>query len=54
MHFHALLTGLRRIGEQVHNATMILAKGLQDCGHTIEHDVYFDTLKVGSVAAHLS
>ncbi|KAF2350705.1 Glycine cleavage system P protein [Trinorchestia longiramus] len=39
--------GLRRIGQRVHDATLLLAKGLSDAGNTIEHQVFFDTLKVG-------
>lgn len=38
--------GLHRIGQRIHDATMLLAKGLADAGNTIEHQVFFDTLKI--------
>jgi len=39
-------TGLRRIGDRIHDATTMLAKGLTDAGNVLEHSCYFDTLKV--------
>ncbi len=38
--------GLRRIGERVHQRTTALAAALRRLGHTVVHDVYFDTLRV--------
>ena len=38
--------GLRRIAERVHRLTRVLADALQQGGHTIRHDDYFDTLRV--------
>ncbi len=39
--------GLRRIAERVHRYTAALAEGLRQLGHTVEHDFFFDTLRVG-------
>ncbi|XP_013782479.1 glycine dehydrogenase (decarboxylating), mitochondrial-like isoform X1 [Limulus polyphemus] len=38
--------GLRAIANQVHNATLWLAKGIREAGHAMENSVVFDTLKV--------
>jgi len=38
--------GLRRIGQRVHDATLLLAKGLSDAGNSLQHACFFDTLKV--------
>ncbi|XP_066566664.1 glycine dehydrogenase (decarboxylating), mitochondrial [Amia ocellicauda] len=44
--------GLKHIAKRVHNATLILSEGLKRAGHKLEHDVFFDTLKVHcSIAA---
>lgn len=43
--------GLRNIANRVHNATIVLARGLQGSGHTIENECYFDTLKVNATLA---
>ncbi|XP_006627116.1 glycine dehydrogenase (decarboxylating), mitochondrial [Lepisosteus oculatus] len=44
--------GLKHIAKRVHNATLILAEGLKRAGHKLEHDMFFDTLKIHcSVAA---
>ena len=39
-------TGLTTIARRIHRRTAMLAAGLEQLGHTIEHDVYFDTLAV--------
>ncbi|KAL7839693.1 hypothetical protein SRHO_G00263510 [Serrasalmus rhombeus] len=38
--------GLRHIAERTHNATLILAEGLIRAGHKLQHETYFDTLKI--------
>uniref|UniRef100_A0A8C8SVZ8 Glycine decarboxylase n=1 Tax=Pelusios castaneus TaxID=367368 RepID=A0A8C8SVZ8_9SAUR len=38
--------GLKHIARRVHNATLILAEGLKRAGHTLQHDLFFDTLKI--------
>jgi glycine dehydrogenase len=38
--------GLRRIGERVHRQAVTLGEGLRRRGHTVVHDVFFDTLRV--------
>ena len=38
--------GLIKIARQVHNGTLLLAKGLQDSGNTVENGLFFDTIKV--------
>ena len=38
--------GLRAIAERVHNLTKVLATGLDETGHTIRHNAFFDTLRV--------
>uniref|UniRef100_A0A8C9T9J3 glycine dehydrogenase (aminomethyl-transferring) n=1 Tax=Scleropages formosus TaxID=113540 RepID=A0A8C9T9J3_SCLFO len=44
--------GLRHIAERTHNATLILAEGLRRAGHKLQHEMFFDTLKIHcSVAA---
>uniref|UniRef100_A0AAY4BXA4 glycine dehydrogenase (aminomethyl-transferring) n=1 Tax=Denticeps clupeoides TaxID=299321 RepID=A0AAY4BXA4_9TELE len=44
--------GLRHIAERTHNATLILAEGLKRAGHKLQHELFFDTLKIHcSVAA---
>lgn len=39
-------SGLKHIAKRVHNATLILAEGLKRAGHKLEHDIFFDTLKI--------
>uniref|UniRef100_A0A8B9K922 glycine dehydrogenase (aminomethyl-transferring) n=1 Tax=Astyanax mexicanus TaxID=7994 RepID=A0A8B9K922_ASTMX len=38
--------GLRHIAERTHNATLILAEGLIRAGHKLQHETFFDTLKI--------
>ncbi|KAH0521383.1 Glycine dehydrogenase (decarboxylating), mitochondrial [Microtus ochrogaster] len=38
--------GLKHIAKRVHNATLILSEGLKRAGHQLQHDLFFDTLKV--------
>ena len=38
--------GIAAIATRIHRHTALLAAGLEQLGHTIEHDVYFDTLRV--------
>lgn len=38
--------GLKAIAQQVHQKTVLLAKGLEKLGYTIEQDTFFDTLTV--------
>ena len=38
--------GLKAIATRVHNATRVLARGLEKLGHTIRHSAYFDTIRV--------
>ncbi|GCB70853.1 hypothetical protein scyTo_0010868, partial [Scyliorhinus torazame] len=38
--------GLKHIAKRVHNATLILAEGLKRAGHKIQHEFFFDTLKI--------
>ena len=38
--------GLEEIARRIHNATLLLAKGLRDSGNFIENEVFFDTIKV--------
>ena len=38
--------GLESIARRIHNATLLLAKGLSESGNTIENPMFFDTLKV--------
>uniref|UniRef100_A0A672Q602 glycine dehydrogenase (aminomethyl-transferring) n=1 Tax=Sinocyclocheilus grahami TaxID=75366 RepID=A0A672Q602_SINGR len=38
--------GLRHIAERTHNATLILAEGLKRAGHKLQHENFFDTLKI--------
>lgn len=43
--------GLRHIAERTHNAALILSEGLKRAGHKLQHEMFFDTLKVQCVAA---
>lgn len=38
--------GLENLAKNIHNATLLLAKGLKDNGNTIENPMFFDTLKI--------
>ena len=38
--------GLIKIAKQTHNGALLLAKGLQDSGNTVENGLFFDTIKV--------
>ncbi|XP_002742419.1 glycine dehydrogenase (decarboxylating), mitochondrial-like [Saccoglossus kowalevskii] len=38
--------GLKYLATRVHNGTHIIAEGLKKAGHTIEHAMFFDTIKV--------
>lgn len=38
--------GLRRIAERIHGLAKVAGKGLRKLGFELEHDLYFDTLKV--------
>src|SRR5690625_243887 len=38
--------GLRRIAERIHGLAKVMHRGLQQLGFTVEHEHYFDTLKV--------
>uniref|UniRef100_A0A8C5P4X0 Glycine cleavage system P protein n=1 Tax=Jaculus jaculus TaxID=51337 RepID=A0A8C5P4X0_JACJA len=38
--------GLKHIATRVHNATLILSEGLKRAGHQLQHDLFFDTVKV--------
>ena len=40
--------GLEEIARRIHNATLLLAKGLRDSGNIIENEMFFDTIKVSS------
>uniref|UniRef100_A0A4X2K9D1 Glycine cleavage system P protein n=1 Tax=Vombatus ursinus TaxID=29139 RepID=A0A4X2K9D1_VOMUR len=39
-------SGLKHIARRVHNATLILAEGLKRAGHKLQHELFFDTLKI--------
>ncbi|XP_042864469.1 glycine dehydrogenase (decarboxylating), mitochondrial-like [Penaeus japonicus] len=43
--------GLKDIANRIHNATIILSRGLQSAGHIIENDIFFDTIKVNPTLA---
>jgi glycine dehydrogenase len=38
--------GLTRIAERIHRRAVTLAAGLERLGHHVEHDLYFDTIRV--------
>ena len=38
--------GLRDIAQRIHNATLLLAKGLRESGNEVQNGLFFDTLKV--------
>ena len=41
-----MFKGLENIARKIHNATLLLAKGLRENGNVIENPVFFDTIKV--------
>ncbi|KAK8751722.1 hypothetical protein OTU49_009954, partial [Cherax quadricarinatus] len=43
--------GLKNIANRIHNAAIILARGLADSGHIIENEFFFDTIKVNATLA---
>ncbi|KHJ47264.1 glycine dehydrogenase [Trichuris suis] len=43
--------GIRRIAQRVHNAAAVLAEGLSQCGYSIAHEQFFDTVKVTGLDA---
>lgn len=38
--------GLKNIATKVHNSTLLLAKGIEEAGCTLDHQLFFDTLKI--------
>ena len=38
--------GIRDIATRIHNATLLLAKGLRESGNDVQTDMFFDTIKV--------
>ena len=38
--------GLENIAKKIHNATLLLAKGLRESGNVVENQHFFDTIKV--------
>ena len=38
--------GLKRIAQRIHERAVVLAAGLERLGHRVEHDLYFDTIRV--------
>ena len=38
--------GLENIARKIHNAALLLAKGIRENGNVIENPVFFDTIKV--------
>ncbi|XP_037092209.1 glycine dehydrogenase (decarboxylating), mitochondrial-like [Pollicipes pollicipes] len=38
--------GIEKISKKIHNATLLLAKGLRDGGHDILNPLFYDTLKI--------
>ena len=38
--------GLTKIARQVHHGALLLAKGLEESGNEVEHQLFFDTIKV--------
>ncbi|KAJ8286615.1 hypothetical protein GJAV_G00041160 [Gymnothorax javanicus] len=38
--------GLKHIADRAHSAALILAEGLKRAGHTLQHEVFFDTVKI--------
>ena len=38
--------GLENIAKKIHNATLLLAKGLRESGNVVENEFFFDTIKV--------
>ena len=46
--------GLRNIAARIHGLTRLLADGLRDLGHAVEHQEFFDTLRITPSAGSLS
>ncbi len=50
--------GLKRIAERIHGLTQLFAHGLRDLGHVVEHEEFFDSVRIrpltGSLPAILS
>ena len=44
--------GLKRIAEQIHTATAVLAAGIEQCGHRLAGRIFFDTLRVIPAKEH--
>ncbi|NNM85714.1 MAG: aminomethyl-transferring glycine dehydrogenase [Phycisphaerales bacterium] len=44
--------GLKRIAEQIHAATAVLAAGIEQCGHRLAGSIFFDTLRVIPAKEH--
>merc|ERR1719228_1758757 len=38
--------GLEELARKIHNAALLLAKGLRESGNTIHNQLFFDTIKV--------
>eukprot|EP00918_Siedleckia_nematoides_P076223 GHVU01166656.1.p1 GENE.GHVU01166656.1~~GHVU01166656.1.p1 ORF type:complete len:1001 (+),score=107.80 GHVU01166656.1:245-3004(+) len=38
--------GIRHIGQRIHHATLLLAKGVENAGHNITNKVFYDTLNI--------
>lgn len=38
--------GLKAIANRIHNAAVVLKRGLEDAGHTVINEAFFDTIKV--------
>ncbi|CAH1774987.1 unnamed protein product [Owenia fusiformis] len=38
--------GLKYIGTRVHHAALMLAAGVEDCGHAVQNNLFYDTIKV--------
>uniref|UniRef100_A0A915IS57 Glycine cleavage system P protein n=1 Tax=Romanomermis culicivorax TaxID=13658 RepID=A0A915IS57_ROMCU len=39
-------SGLKRIASRIHHYALVLATGIQSCGHTVVNPLFFDTMKV--------
>lgn len=37
---------MNKISKRIHNATLLLAKGLRHEGHEIQNSIFYDTLKI--------
>ncbi|KAK3883983.1 hypothetical protein Pcinc_011711 [Petrolisthes cinctipes] len=43
--------GLKAIANRIHNAAILLKRGLEDAGHTVKNEAFFDTIKVNATLA---